>query len=92
MLMLKLHLKMESGAKALRLTYLKLELKHIDLDHRSKVNLGVICIKRQMVDVLEQAKNRGGLCGGALCMFDSGKNLSQHCTLRYDAGCPGDAP
>ena len=49
-------------------------------------------MKRQMVDPLEPAMNRGGLCGGALCMFDSGKNLSQHCTLRYDASCPGDAP
>ena len=25
-------------------------------------------------------------------MIDSSKNLSQHCTLRYDASCPGDAP
>lgn len=73
-------------------TYLKLEQLHFELDHRSKGKLGAICMKEQTVDPLERAKNRGGLCGGALCMFDSGKNLSQHCTLRYDAGCPGDAP
>jgi hypothetical protein len=83
---------MESGAKALRPTYLKLEQQHVDLEHRSRDNLGAICIEQQLVDPLEPTKNRGGLCGEALCMFDSGKNLSQHCTLRYDAGCPGDAP
>ena len=66
---------MESGAKALRPTYLKLEQQHIDLDHRSRDDPGATCTEQQLVDPLEQTRNRGGLCGGALCMFDSGKKF-----------------
>jgi hypothetical protein len=66
---------MESGAKALRPTYLKLQQQHINFDHPSRDNSGDICIEQQLVDRLEQIKNRGRLCGGALCMFDSGKKF-----------------
>jgi hypothetical protein len=66
---------MESGAKALRPTYLKPEQQQIDLDHLSRDNLGASCTEQQLVHPLEQAENTGGLCGGALCMFDSGKKF-----------------
>ena len=66
---------MESRAKALRQTYLKLQQQHINLDHHSRDTPGVNCIEQQLVDRLEQIKDRGRLCGGALCMFDSGKKF-----------------
>ena len=70
----------------------KPELLHINLDQRSKGKPGGVCEAQQSVDPLEQVINREGLYGGALCILTPAKNLSQHCTLRYDAGCPGDAP
>jgi hypothetical protein len=45
------------------------------LDHLSRDNLGADCTEQQLVDPLEQAENTDGLCGGALCMFDSGKKF-----------------
>ena len=83
---------MESGAKALRPTYLNLQQQHINLDHPARDNSGAICIEQQLVDRLEQIKNRVDYAEEHCACLTPAKNLSQHCTLRYDASCPGDAP